>query len=472
MNTENYEQEIDLKDLLFYLLYRWRLLLVAAVAGAVILTGMKLVKSEVTATEPEQEIASDYQQELAAYESKKQMLEQTADSIQASMDAQNQYVMDSPYMKINPYEEYYGSADFLIETQGKSAEGEMRNLIQAYKNTLVNGEYLNQFAKDQNLEVRYLRELFSVWGNDMTDGTMGNVSMWLDTPDEKAHQGMLSVYALGPDENMVTAILDGLCDEIVLQKGELSASVAAHSIQLLRSGVATRVDTDCLDRQQKIRNYVTTLDKNLTDIKSSLKDLKKPDNSAPLVSASGVNKKDIVKYAVIGFLAGGFVIVVLLGGYYVLNDQVLSEKEIKNRFATKELGTFSRVPKKRAFGFIDAWLRRLAGDDIYVEDDAVYDMIEANIRNYAGERKHLLVTGMAAETTMTRISEKLKADLTEISFEAGRDMISHAAVRRQLAACEGIVLVEEKGVSRYSLIQQELELAKNMGVEILGVIVV
>ena len=38
MYTEDYEQEIDLKDLLFVLLYRWRILLLAAVIGAL---GMK-----------------------------------------------------------------------------------------------------------------------------------------------------------------------------------------------------------------------------------------------------------------------------------------------------------------------------------------------------------------------------------------------------------------------------------------------
>ena len=38
MYTEDYEQEIDLKDLLFVLLYRWRILLLAAVIGAM---GMK-----------------------------------------------------------------------------------------------------------------------------------------------------------------------------------------------------------------------------------------------------------------------------------------------------------------------------------------------------------------------------------------------------------------------------------------------
>ena len=44
MYTEEYELEIDLKELLFALLYRWRLLLVAAVAGAALLAGYKQVK--------------------------------------------------------------------------------------------------------------------------------------------------------------------------------------------------------------------------------------------------------------------------------------------------------------------------------------------------------------------------------------------------------------------------------------------
>ena len=99
-------------------------------------------------------------------------------------------------------------------------------------------------------------------------------------------------------------------------------------------------------------------------------------------------------------------------------------------------------------------------------------MIEANIRNYAGEKKHLLLTGMASESVLEQVGQKVGAELQEYNLETGRDVVTRAAVRRQLAACEGVVLVEEKGVSRYSLIQQELELAKNLGVEVIGVIVV
>ena len=247
MNTETYEQEIDLKDLFFYLLYRWRLLLLAALVGAAALAGVKVVKEKSAGADAEVEIASDYQQLLDEYETEKQMLEQSVEQIQASIDAQNQYILTAPYMQINPYEEYYATADFLVETQGKSAEGEMRNLIQAYKNALMNGAYLNQFAKSQDLEVRYVRELLSVSGNDMTDGTMGSTYMWMDALDERSHQGILTVSVIGPDEKLVNTILDGLNDEVLLLQDELGTSIAAHSIQQLRTSVVTQVDTNALD---------------------------------------------------------------------------------------------------------------------------------------------------------------------------------------------------------------------------------
>ena len=51
MYTEDYEQEIDLKDLLFVLLYRWRILLLAAVIGAALLGGYKAVKGNAKQTD-------------------------------------------------------------------------------------------------------------------------------------------------------------------------------------------------------------------------------------------------------------------------------------------------------------------------------------------------------------------------------------------------------------------------------------
>ena len=52
-----------------------------------------------------------------------------------------------------------------------------------------------------------------------------------------------------------------------------------------------------------------------------------------------------------------------------------------------------------------------------------------------------------------------------------RDVIANASARRRMAECEAIILVEERAISKYSGIKQELEIARNVGVEVVGVIV-
>lgn len=474
MNTEEYEQEIDLKDLFFYMLYRWRLLLLAAVIGAAALGGVKVLKSSSAADSEIAEVVNpDYEQVLEAYEMEKQALEQTVESLQTSLAAQNRYIAESPYMQTNPYQVYYGTADFVVETQGMAVESNMMNLIQAYKSDLLNGEYLNALAEKENMDASYLKEAVLAWGDNENNSSSGNPYILMEMPEGKTHQGMLYVSVSGPDENWVSTVLQDVCEEVNAKQDELSVELAAHTIREVRSGIVTKVDTEYLDRQQKIRGYVTSMNKSLDEAEASLKDLKEPDKAEVLsVADTGLDKKAVVKYAVVGFLAGGFCVAFVLFMVYILNDKVASEKEIRTRFAVKNLGEFKKQPKKRFLGFIDSWLRRLAGDDVVVEDEVVYDMIEANIRNYAGEKKHLLLTGMASESVLEQVSQNVNAELQEYNLETGRDVLTRAAVRRQLAACEGVVLVEEKGISRYSLIQQELELAKNLGVEVIGVIVV
>ena len=70
MDYENtYEQEIDLKELLFTLLYRWRPIVLAAVLLGLLLGGYKVVnglrsQQDETAVE---EAREQYDMELAAY---------------------------------------------------------------------------------------------------------------------------------------------------------------------------------------------------------------------------------------------------------------------------------------------------------------------------------------------------------------------------------------------------------------------
>lgn len=464
MYTEEYEQEIDLKELLFALLYRWRLLLVAAVAGAALLAGYKQMKggSELSEVGPEE----SYQEQLEQYETNQMDLEEAIASLENNMAEQNQYLAKAPLMQINPYKEAVASAQFLIDT---AADGDqsMGTLLQAYEAALSDDEYLQEVAGKLNTESRYVKELIRVQNRPGLESS-DSVAVVLQVQENAVTKGLLQVQAVGVDAEMAEWVLEAVtaqCEEVHAQ---LNAEVKPHSLKLLNQNTGEQVDMDLVTIQQTVRNNVSSLQRTLTDMKSSLNTLEVPVDTA----AGGESVKGIVKYGILGFLAGGFLAVCAVAALYIFSDKVRNEKEVADRFRLKSLGAFAAVPKKRVFGFIDSWLRHLAGDDKTWPDDLVYEMIGTNAANYAEGRKSLFVTGLASEERMQAVCEHIRAALPAVEIAVERDVVNSASARRQMAESEGVILVEERNASRYSVIQQELELAGYVKTEVVGFVVV
>ncbi len=466
MYTENYEQEIDLKDLLFYLLYQWRVLLLAAVLGMAALAGVKVVKSGQSSVK--EEVQQDYDTLMEEYEAEKLAAEKAIENLQASMEEQNRYIAEAPLMQINPYNEVCTTADILVEARGESADNRLTNLLQLYKNTLLSGDYISEIARAAGTETRYIKDLISIEENNSSVSS-GQEIIVLEDAGARSTMGRMRITVIGNEESLTEMIMEYVLSEAEEIGKTLESEIGEHSLKVLAQSTGDRVDLDILTKQQRVRNSVTDLQKSLTAFEDSLDKIKKPEN----VLASGVSSKGVLKYAILGFLAGGFVATCAYCAVFILNDKVTSEKEICTRFGIKSLGEFSREPKKkkRVLGFIDSWLHRLAGDVKNCPDEIVYEMIAANIENYGSGKHTLFITGMASPETLKRICDRLSRDLTGYEIKCQGDMVANASARRMLAECDGAVLVEEQGVSRYSQIQQELEIASNVGVEVVGVVV-
>ena len=117
MDYENtYEQEIDLKELLFTLLYRWRPIVLAAVLLGLLLGGYKVVnglrsQQDETAVE---EAREQYDMELAAYNRNVASSEWDIENLKSALQNQNEYKDASLMMHIDPYNKPRAAAYILI----------------------------------------------------------------------------------------------------------------------------------------------------------------------------------------------------------------------------------------------------------------------------------------------------------------------------------------------------------------------
>ena len=115
---QNYEQEIDLKDLMFAVLRRWRPIILIAIIFALLLGGFKAVRGLGQMKDAEY-VASkqqEYDNSMDQYEMSKERLEKEIENIKASLESQNDYMENSVLMNINPYDEYTTAVSFYVAT--------------------------------------------------------------------------------------------------------------------------------------------------------------------------------------------------------------------------------------------------------------------------------------------------------------------------------------------------------------------
>ncbi len=127
-NNDTYEQEIDLKDLLFAVLYKWRLICVVAVALAVVLGVYRGVKIYQPGTDEQTlaEAEAAYQKDLEAYEQTRRLYEQEIANMRNQMNYQSEYLEKSVFININPYNVWKASGVWYIGTDDLE---EMNNTV-------------------------------------------------------------------------------------------------------------------------------------------------------------------------------------------------------------------------------------------------------------------------------------------------------------------------------------------------------
>lgn len=451
------EQEIDLKDLLFFVLRKWRIVFLFALILTVIAGGYRLGKG-IFQQQNEDYMASiekQYETDKKDYERKKDTYESSIQNLTVNIQNMEEYQANSILQKIDPYNKWVASADIFIKMEDIQQEGRINtydsdpadSVLKAYESAVKKGIEIQNLSKEKSLDFKYLKELIRV------------------VPDYQSN--MVTITATNTDEDGAQEILDVILKNLKDKYPDVQQNLGRHSIVVMNQSLGTKADPDLAQIQNSRIEDLTFIRQSLEDMDTKLEELKEPEAPANL-SSKGLIKSGI-KYGVLGGVAGVFLACFFESVLFCLNNRVNNSSELKTRFGIKILGSFTRIREKRAFSKIDGLLDKLEGIE-YVADTAVYERIAANIGIYTENNQLILLTGTAKEDDINRITMNLKERLPDLRFESAGDMNKYPETLTKLPKAEGIILIEITGASKYNMIYNELETISSIKKNVIGCI--
>jgi len=456
----SYEQEIDLKDLMFAVLRKWRLIIVIAVIFAVLLGGMKCVKGlgQLQDAEYVKKNQETYDASVDQYNATKERLEKEIVNLQESIESQQEYKDESILMNINPYDEYVESATFYISTDYTIMPGMVyqnpntaASILKGYMSIAQNGEMYNYVLGHMSnpIGIRYLKELVKI------------------EPDYD--NNMLDITVIADTEKRAGDVMEYIKDSIADSSDNLTESIGEHEISLVDESRYVTVDMELDKKQKEFSDTMDQLDTSLTEKTKELEALEEPANT--LLSKGSILKSSI-KYAVLGGVLGAFMVVFFVCVAFLMSDKMVSEKELKRRYALMVLGVFRRQDKRKLFSFVDRFLDRLEGTaDREMDDAQTFEVAAANASNYMEQVREVILVGTVSPDRMEKMKDGLAPFLKNAELSVGGNLGKDALAIKKAASCDAVIIVEQRNKSNFGEIEQELDVVRSLEKKVLGCIV-
>lgn len=458
MDNKLYEYEIDLKDLIFAVFRKWRLIIMVAFAIAFVLGGYKYVKEFLSQKNDVyvSKLKEEYESDLEQYEQTQKGYERDIDIFTASVEYQEKYKENSVLLKTDPYNKAFASADVFVkmsdlpETSGTvvTTVDYADGVVKAYASAIQQGGALESLSHDMGIELIYLKELVQV------------------TTDYDSN--MLNISVTYPEEKGAKKILSKITDSIDAMYPEIQTNLGGHSVIIMNQNVGAITDQTLAEYQkQKIDDLAETNTK-LKDTEKALDELKEP--MKPVALSKMSIAKAGIKFGIVGWFAGAFISAGIVCAIFLLNGKIGADNDLKNRFGLKFLGGFSIRRKDRIFSGIDDWLDCLEGKEC-ISDESVYDMIAANIHNFNNLGQSVFVTGTIETDVLNDFVINLQRKMPDLVLGFGSNMNRNVTTLQKVHEYDQVVLLEKKNQSKLRDIEKEVETVLNMNKVIMGYII-
>lgn len=442
------EMIIDVKEVCHRIFKRWKLLILAAVIGAVLMSAIGYAsaykdyksKQPVDETTLEAYRSKLSEKELEAAEQafdtyeiyKKQYqsaIEYSKNSILMKLGTDNVATVEMQYYIDNHYKSVYP----IIEQTNN-----VTDIIEAYSLQLSSGDVMDQIKETTgtDMESRYLRELISV--EPVEDSQTMKITISTDSKE------------------LTDGIADVIEQEIVSFTQMIQEQYGKFDIIGANRCESAGIDDSVFELQQKEITSITTLKTQIDEVGNDLNDEQKAYYSA-LVNNTGAIKEEfqgqiINKKNIITGCGMGIVIVIC---YIVL--RYMLQKELRNPYDLRDIYHSYTVGVVKNF-----------------EKDVEFAVEQIKALAVRGETAKigLISTEVSTETqnVIEILATRIKDDDLEISTACGIRQIPN--MLKEFGEAGQVILIEKKDKSTYGNVEREIEICDKFDIKIMGNIII
>lgn len=473
------EKEINLVYIFWKIIYSWRAAIIWGIIFACLLSGIKFIK-DLQSSNVSQEIDIETSK-LSMPEEEQLKLERAIienNAIERQLASNLQYQENSILMNIDPYNvnqillQYFIDTHYIINLNEDIQQDYTQELLSFYSAFVKNSELIKNCAQNLTLDnEQYLTELIKV-NNDVS--VSGKTSFL--------------ITITGKDMAQAEVIAEVVKDAVDEYKEELSSKICSHDLMLISDREQVVQDNELAEKQAKTESTIYNLRVQQENLKAKLNSQQLQILESEQLESNGILdlteisnlQQDVefsIKYAILGFLVGVFLVCAVIALKYMFDSNLKTEKELQDFYNLRIFGVLGYSDSsKKAFSFVEHFLDRLRG----IQRGDSNEQAELIIANMLVMCKKFYIDKIFFTTSIhlieeerksiSYILEQMKKQGIEVVFE--ENMMRNIKALTQMSELGRVVLVEKVMQTRYPDLERELMLCNEQDAEVLGVIAI
>lgn len=494
---ENYKRmnkfdiDIEIKDIIWELVRKWRIVVAMAVVCGVALTAYQyridINKTDITTVKKTQD-------ELEAAMGVQDLDEVTAAvALRRQADERSAYMDESVLMRIDPYEEHVVYQQYYVKAESELISRDANDVYIAY---VQQGLLAKAVADVGNYEMEqmYLAELISIEKENI--GAYINAKSAADrmalNVEGNTEERMFTVKVVGTSKAAAEELAGAVKAALQKYSSVIEANIGAHQLCLMAEESTVIVDQSLAELQNWNATSIKTISNNLDSMKNEMTGdqitlytyrttvLAEEESVTATVNTATEKTVSIsLKHTIIGVIVGiilGFAVIAVM---YLFAAALRNGEEVKKLYGVAILGYVddSAFQKKKLFAFVDKLVIRLQNirkKKLNFEQEV--QMVCANILlscEKNGTTEVFLATSVAEcipEAVISAIVDKCAQ--RNITVVTGTDVAYNAEMLEKMVKIGHVVFVEKECVSLYDEMYQEIVLCKEHAVNVIGMVVV